>query len=89
MAGQGSLPELNWLSFPLAFEERLTHNFTWKLQILEHISRALGFLVGSKFDIEPFLRILSGTDKYNLCPLVIKEVRRIYGNEPPAAEFLL
>jgi hypothetical protein len=89
MAGQGSLSELNWLSFPLAFEERLTHNFTWKLQILKHIGRALGLLVGSEFDIELFFRILSGTDKYNLCPLVIKEVSRIYGNESPSAEFLL
>src|SRR2546421_13014727 len=87
--GQGSLSELNWLSFPLAFEERLTHNFTWKLQILKHIDRALGFLIGSKFDIELFLRILLGTYKYNLCPHVIKEVKSIYGNEPPASEFFL
>ena len=27
--------------------------------------------------------------EYNLCPLVIKEVSRIYGNESPSAEFLL
>lgn len=66
----GSSQSLNCtrLSFPLAFEERLAHDFPRKLQILERVGRAFALLVGFKFDAELLLRILAGADEYYLRP---------------------
>jgi hypothetical protein len=75
--------------FPLAFEERLAHDFARKPQVLKYVGRAFGLLVRSKFDAELLLRILAGADQYHFRPQVIKKVGWIDGSETPALEFLL